>query len=39
MTIDAFEAKTHFSQILEEVQTGKDYTVTRRESPLPRSSR
>ena len=32
--IGAFEAKTHFSRILEEVEKGKDYVVTKRGKPV-----
>jgi prevent-host-death family protein len=32
--IGAFEAKTHFSQILEDVQNGQDYIVTKRGKPV-----
>ncbi|MDR2429089.1 MAG: type II toxin-antitoxin system prevent-host-death family antitoxin [Candidatus Margulisbacteria bacterium] len=33
-SIGAFEAKTHFSQILEDVQNGQDYVITRRGKPM-----
>ncbi|MDR1636552.1 MAG: type II toxin-antitoxin system prevent-host-death family antitoxin [Treponema sp.] len=33
-TIGTFEAKTHFSQLIAEVEKGKDYTVTRRGKPV-----
>ncbi|MDR1453869.1 MAG: type II toxin-antitoxin system prevent-host-death family antitoxin [Candidatus Margulisbacteria bacterium] len=33
-SIGAFEAKTHFSQILEDVQSGQDYIVTKRGRPV-----
>ena len=33
-TIGAFEAKTHFSQLLERVQQGTVFIVTRRGSPV-----
>ena len=32
--IGAFEAKTHFSQIINEVERGADYIVTRRGKPV-----
>ena len=32
--IGAFEAKTNFSRILEEVEHGTDYVVTRRGKPV-----
>ena len=32
--IGAFEAKTHFSQILGEVERGADYVVTKRGKPV-----
>jgi len=32
--IGAFEAKTHFSQILEKVERGADYVITRRGKPV-----
>jgi prevent-host-death family protein len=32
--IGTFEAKTHFSQILEKVENGADYIVTRRGKPV-----
>ena len=32
--IGAFEAKTHFSRIIEEVERGADYVVTRRGKPV-----
>jgi prevent-host-death family protein len=28
-SIGAFEAKTHFSQILDDVQTGREFTITK----------
>jgi len=34
--IGAFEAKTHFSQILEKVERGADYVITRRGKPVAR---
>ena len=33
-TIGAFEAKTHFSRIIEEVERGADYVITRRGKPV-----
>ncbi|MDR1323674.1 MAG: type II toxin-antitoxin system prevent-host-death family antitoxin [Candidatus Margulisbacteria bacterium] len=33
-SIGAFEAKTHFSQILDDVQSGQDYIVTKRGKPV-----
>jgi prevent-host-death family protein len=32
--IGAFEAKTHFSRIIEEVERGADYVITRRGKPV-----
>jgi prevent-host-death family protein len=32
--IGAFEAKTHFSQIIHEVEHGADYIVTKRGKPV-----
>ena len=32
--IGAFEAKTHFSQIIEKVEHGADYVITRRGKPV-----
>ncbi|MDR2731053.1 MAG: type II toxin-antitoxin system prevent-host-death family antitoxin [Treponema sp.] len=32
--IGAFEAKTHFSQIIEKVEKGADYVVTKRGKPV-----
>jgi len=32
--IGAFEAKTHFSQIIDKVEHGADYIVTRRGKPV-----
>jgi prevent-host-death family protein len=32
--IGAFEAKTHFSQIIDKVERGADYVVTRRGKPV-----
>ncbi|MDR0302494.1 MAG: type II toxin-antitoxin system prevent-host-death family antitoxin [Treponema sp.] len=34
--IGAFEAKTHFSQILEKVKHGTDYIVTKHGKPVAR---
>ena len=34
MQIGAFEAKTRFSQILEDVQKGVDYIITKRGKPV-----
>ncbi len=34
MEIGAFEAKTHFSEIIEEVQKGKTYVITKRGKPV-----
>ncbi|MDR3200949.1 MAG: type II toxin-antitoxin system prevent-host-death family antitoxin [Spirochaetales bacterium] len=34
MTIGAFEAKTRFSEIIADVENGKDYIVTRRGKPV-----
>ena len=33
-TIGAFEAKTHFSQIIEKAEHGADFVVTRRGKPV-----
>ena len=33
-TIGAFEAKTHFSALLERVSRGEDITITRRGAPI-----
>jgi prevent-host-death family protein len=32
--IGTFEAKTHFSQIIEKVEHGEDYIITRRGKPV-----
>jgi prevent-host-death family protein len=32
--IGAFEAKTHFSQIIQEVEGGSDFVITRRGKPV-----
>ncbi len=32
--IGAFEAKTHFSQIIEKVQHGADFVITKRGKPV-----
>ena len=32
--IGAFEAKTHFSQIIEQAEQGKDFIITRRGKPV-----
>ena len=32
--IGAFEAKTHFSRIIEEVERGADYVITKRGKPV-----
>jgi len=36
--IGAFEAKTHFSQILEKVQQGTDFIITKRGIPVAKIS-
>jgi prevent-host-death family protein len=36
MNIGTFEAKTHFSEIIEEVQKGNDYIITKRGKPVAR---
>ncbi|GHV82024.1 antitoxin [Spirochaetia bacterium] len=36
MTIGTFDAKTHLSKMLEEVQKGKDYVITKRGMPIAR---
>ena len=33
-TIGAFEAKTHFSQIIEKTERGEDFIITRRGKPV-----
>lgn len=35
-TIGAFEAKTHLSQLLNEVQQGEEITITKRGKPIAR---
>ncbi|MCL2266012.1 MAG: type II toxin-antitoxin system prevent-host-death family antitoxin [Treponema sp.] len=32
--IGAFEAKTHFSQILEKIENGEDFVITKRGKPV-----
>ena len=32
--IGSFEAKTHFSQVMEKTEQGEDYIVTRRGKPI-----
>jgi prevent-host-death family protein len=34
MNIGTFEAKTHFSEIIDEVQRGRDYVITKRGKPV-----
>jgi prevent-host-death family protein len=34
MDIGTFEAKTHFSEIIEDVQRGKDFVITKRGKPV-----
>ncbi|GHV75564.1 antitoxin [Spirochaetia bacterium] len=34
VTIGAFEAKTHFSELINEVQNGSDYVITKRGKPV-----
>jgi prevent-host-death family protein len=34
--VGAFEAKTHFAQLLERVQRGEEITITRRGKPVAR---
>jgi prevent-host-death family protein len=36
MTIGTFEAKTHFSRIIGEVEKGQDYIITKRGKPVAR---
>jgi prevent-host-death family protein len=36
MNIGTFDAKTHFSELIEEVQKGKDYIITKRGKPVAR---
>lgn len=33
-TVGAFEAKTHFSRLLERVESGEEITITRRGEPV-----
>ena len=33
-SIGAFEAKTHFSQILDKAERGKDFVITKRGKPV-----
>jgi len=33
-SIGAFEAKTHFSQIIEKAENGEDFVITRRGKPV-----
>ena len=33
-SIGAFEAKTHFSQIIEKAERGEDFIITRRGKPV-----
>jgi prevent-host-death family protein len=33
-SIGAFEAKTHFSQIIEKAERGEDFVITRRGKPV-----
>jgi prevent-host-death family protein len=35
-TIGAFEAKTHFAQLLQRVERGEEVTITRRGKPIAR---
>jgi prevent-host-death family protein len=34
MTIGTFDAKTHLSEMLDEIQKGKDYIITKRGMPI-----
>ncbi|MDR0878926.1 MAG: type II toxin-antitoxin system prevent-host-death family antitoxin [Treponema sp.] len=34
MTVGAFQAKTHFSQIIADVEVGNDYIITKRGKPV-----
>jgi prevent-host-death family protein len=34
MTIGAFEAKTHFSEVIANVEKGQDYIITKRGKPV-----
>jgi prevent-host-death family protein len=34
MTIGTFDAKTHLSEMLDDVQKGKDYVITKRGIPI-----
>lgn len=35
-TVGAYEAKTHFSQLLEKVESGKEITITKHGEPVAR---
>ncbi len=35
-TIGSFEAKTHLSSLIEDVQNGRDYIITKRGKPVAR---
>ena len=35
-TMGAFEAKTHFSSLLEQVERGEEFTITRHGHPIAR---
>jgi prevent-host-death family protein len=34
MTVGIFETKTHLSEMLDEIQKGKDYIITKRGAPI-----
>ncbi|AEF83877.1 conserved domain protein [Treponema primitia ZAS-2] len=36
MTIGTFDAKTHLSEMLDEIQKGRDYVITKRGVPIAR---
>ncbi|MEI6386685.1 MAG: type II toxin-antitoxin system prevent-host-death family antitoxin [Spirochaetota bacterium] len=36
MDIGTYEAKTHFAELLVEVQSGKEYTITKHGKPIAR---
>jgi prevent-host-death family protein len=38
MHIGAFEAKTHFSQVIAEVERGQDYIVAKRGKPVVKNT-
>ena len=36
MDIGTYEAKTHFAELLADVEAGKDFTITKRGKPIAR---